>query len=73
VTIGSDQARWEVELRNLREELQQLRAEQREMAQSIQKLLQTFRTLAAHLGIAGEPYVPKEGERSSDRDLRGFA
>jgi uncharacterized protein YlxW (UPF0749 family) len=73
VTIGSDQARWELELRNLREELQQLRAEQKEMAQAIRQLLQTFRTLAAHLGIAGEPYVPKEGDRTSDRDLRGFA
>jgi len=73
VTIGSDEARWEVELRNLREELQQLRAEQKEMAQAIRQLLQTFRTLAAHLGIAGEPYVAKEGDRSSDRDLRGFA
>jgi hypothetical protein len=73
VTIGSDQARWEVELRNIRDELQQLRAEQKEMAQSVRQLLQTFRTLAAHLGIAGEPYVPREGDRSSDRDLRGFA
>ena len=73
MTIGSDEARWEVELRSLREELQTLRAEQKEMAQSVRQLLQTFRTLAAHLGIAGEPYVPKEGDRPSDRDLRGFA
>jgi len=73
VTISSDQARWEVELRNLREELQQLRAEQKEMAQSVRQLVQTFRMLAAHLGIAGEPYVTKEGDRSTDRDIRGFA
>ncbi len=73
MTIGSDEARWEAELRSLREELQQLHAEQKEMAQAVRQLLQTFRTLAAHLGIAGEPYVPKEGDRSPDRDLRGFA
>jgi len=73
VTIGSEDARWQAELRSLREELEQLRAEQKEMAQSIRQLLQTFRTLAAHLGIAGEPYVPKPAERSDDRDMRGFA
>lgn len=73
MTIGSDTARWEAELRSLREDLQQLRTEQKEMAQSIRQLLQTFRTLAAHLGIAGEPYVPKGSDRSDDRDNRGFA
>jgi len=73
LTVGSDEARWEVELRNLREELQQLRAEQREMAQAVRQLVQTFRTLAAHLGIAAEPYVRKGNEPPSDRDLPGFA
>jgi predicted nucleic acid-binding Zn-ribbon protein len=62
-----------VELRNLREELQQLRAEQKEMAQSIHQLVQTFRALATHLGIAVEPYVRKGSDPSSDRDLPGFA
>ena len=70
MTVGSDEARWEVELRNLREELQQLRAEQRELAQAVNQLAQTFRTLAAHLGIAGEPYARKGGP---GRDLPGFA
>jgi len=73
LTVGSDEARWEVELRQLREELQQLRAEQKEMAQSIHQLVQTFRTLAAHLGIAAEPYVRKDADPSADRDLPGFA
>jgi|GEM_PF-368245 len=73
LTIGSDEARWEVELRNLREELQQLRTEQKEMAQSVRQLVQTFRILAAHLGIAGEPYVPKGNTPSADRDRSGFA
>ncbi|MGP8158564.1 MAG: hypothetical protein ACLPWO_03010 [Thermoplasmata archaeon] len=73
MTIGSDEARWEVELRNLREELQQLRTEQKEMAQSVRQLVQTFRILAAHLGIAGEPYVSKGSNPSADRDRSGFA
>ena len=73
MTIGSDEARWEVELRNLREELERLRAEQREMAESVRQLVQTFRTLAAHLGISGEPYVRKDGDRPANRDLPGFA
>lgn len=74
MTVGSDEARWEAELRGLREELQQLRAEQKEMARAIHQLLQTFRILAAHLGISSEPYVvSKDSDRPSDRDLRGFA
>jgi len=73
MTIGSGDARWEAELRSLRTEIEQLRTEQKEMARSIQQLVQTFRMLAAHLGIAGEPYVSKDGDRASDRDLRGFA
>lgn len=63
--------RWEVEIRGLREELQTMRAEQREMATAIQELVTTFRTLAMHLGIAAEPYVRK-GERAQDRDVPGF-
>lgn len=73
MTVGSEDARWEAELRSLREELRELRAEQKEMAEAIRQLVTTFRILAAHLGIAGEPYVPKEGDRSTGRDLRGFA
>jgi len=64
--------RWEIELRALREELQALRAEQREMAKAIGELVTTFRTLATHLGIAAEPYVRK-GKAEADRDLPGFA
>jgi hypothetical protein len=64
--------RWEAELRALREELSQLRAEQREMAQAINQLVTTFRSVATHLGIAGEPYV-KKGARPAERDVPGFA
>lgn len=49
-----------------------MRAEQREMATAIQELVTTFRTLAAHLGIAAEPYVRK-GDPGTGRDVPGFA
>jgi uncharacterized coiled-coil DUF342 family protein len=70
VTDGSGKDHWEAELRMLRQELQELRAEQKEMAQAINQLVQTFRALATHLGIASEPYARKTG---TERDLRGFA
>ncbi len=66
---GSD--RWEAELKALRAELNAFRQEQREMATAINQLLTTFRGLAAHLGIATEPYGGRGG-RSADRDLPGF-
>ncbi len=61
---------WEAELRMLRQEIQELRAEQQAMASSINQLVTTFRQLATHLGIAAEPYGAK---KPSDRDLPGFA
>jgi hypothetical protein len=72
VTLPQENERWEAELRALREELGQLRAEQREMAQAINQLVTTFRSLATHLGIAAEPYG-KKGSRTSERDVPGFA
>ncbi len=69
-SAGAD--RWEIELRLVREELKELRTEQREMARAIDQLVTTFRTLATHLGIAAEPYKGKE-KPSSERDLPGFA
>ena len=63
--------RWEIELRLLREELQQLRTEQREMAKSIEQLVTTFRMLASHLGIAAEPYAGR-GRSTNERDVPGF-
>ena len=72
MSTGSGEAHWEAEVRALREELRELRAEQRAMAESINQLVTTFRSLATHLGIAAEPYQRKG---SSDRksDLPGFA
>lgn len=63
--------RWEVEIRALQEELRRMRAEQHEMAAAIQDLVTTFRMLAAHLGIAAEPYARKDGTAGS-RDIPGF-
>jgi uncharacterized coiled-coil DUF342 family protein len=70
VTAGSGGDHWEAELRMLRQEIQELRAEQREMAAAINQLVTTFRALATHLGIASEPYARKGG---GERDLSGFA
>ncbi len=72
--MGSDfsgEERWLVELRALRAELAEMRAEQQEMAKAIGELVTTFRTLATHLGIASEPYSRRGGARES-RDLPGF-
>jgi len=63
--------RWEAELRALREDLKELRDEQREMANAINQLVTTFRTLATHLGIAAEPYARRE-PAATTRDLPGF-
>jgi hypothetical protein len=71
VTLSSEGDRWEVELRALKEELRELRMEQREMAKAIDQLVTTFRMLATHLGIAAEPYARK-GSASSGHDLPGF-
>jgi hypothetical protein len=68
---SSNGDRWEIELRLLREELQQLHNEQREMAKAIEQLVTTFRTLATHLGIAAEPYSPRE-KSTNRQDLPGF-
>ncbi len=66
----SGHAALEAEVRTLRREVAELRAEQRDLARSIEELTRTFRALAAHLGIAAEPY-----RRSGDpgRDAPGFA
>lgn len=67
---SSQESHWEAESRMLRKEIEELRNGQRELANSIQQLVVTFRSLAAHLGIAAEPYA---GKKKDDRDLPGFA
>ncbi|MCI4350719.1 MAG: hypothetical protein L3K15_04325 [Thermoplasmata archaeon] len=59
-------------LKAVREELAQLRAEQRELARSVDQLTQTFRALATHLGIAAEPYV-KPSRDPKSKEIPGFA
>ncbi len=65
----------ELELASIRQQLTELRAEQREMKQAIDELVQTFRSLAMHLGIASEPYRKSGGatDRSKGSDIPGFA
>lgn len=70
MTLPTETERWEVELRQLREELGELRGEQRELARAIDELVRTFKALSTHLGITVEPYVRKE---KRERDLPGFA
>jgi predicted nucleic acid-binding Zn-ribbon protein len=70
MTLPTEKDRWEVELRQLREELHALREEQRELARSVEQLLTAFRTISTHMGITAEPYARKE---KRERDLPGFA
>ena len=65
----------ELEHAAIRQQLGELRAEQREMKQAIDELVRTFRSLAMHLGIAAEPYRKTDagGERSKGSDIPGFA
>ncbi|MGA8543126.1 MAG: hypothetical protein WB947_06285 [Thermoplasmata archaeon] len=70
MTIPVEKERWEVELRQLREEIHEIRAEQRELAKAVDQLVRTFTTLSTHLGITAEPYSRKQPH---DRDVQGFA
>ena len=63
----------EAEVRALRQEVAELRAEQKALARAIDEMTQTFRSLAVHLGIASEPYKKAASGSSRDRDLPGFA
>jgi prefoldin subunit 5 len=72
VSATSSENHWEAELRMLRQELAELRAEQQELVRAVNQLATTFRTLATHLGIAAEPYNRKE-TRDSQPNLPGFA
>ncbi|MGB6501723.1 MAG: hypothetical protein WBG19_10090 [Thermoplasmata archaeon] len=68
---SSSEPHWEAELRMLRQELGELRAEQQELVRAVNQLATTFRTLATHLGIAAEPYNRKES-RDAQQNLPGF-
>lgn len=70
MTLPTEKDRWEVELRQLREELHELRAEQRDLAKAVDQLVRTFTTISNQLGITSEPYVRKEKRKD---DVPGFA
>lgn len=73
MATDSGRAALEAEVRTMRKELAELRAEQREMAQAIDQLNRTFRALASHLGIATEPYRKKPSAPVERADVPGFA
>lgn len=51
-------------------ELEQMRKQQAELNGAIQELLETFRQLAQHMGVATEPY---RRERKNTTPPAGFA
>jgi hypothetical protein len=69
---GESSGEISVLLKGVREEMAQLRAEQRELANSVDQLTQTFRALATHLGIAAEPYG-KPPRDAKGKEIPGFA
>ena len=70
---ASNRSAVEAEVRALRQEVAELRAEQKAMARAIEEMTQTFRTLAVHLGIASEPYKKPAAGSGRDREVPGFA
>jgi hypothetical protein len=49
-----------------------MRAEQRELARTVEQMWRTFRALATQLGIAAEPYRRSREEPAPRQDLPGF-
>ena len=68
----TETSRWEVELRALHKELAELRAEQKELARAVAQLVQTFQSLATHMGLVTEPYTKKQAEEPVRSDIPGF-
>lgn len=60
------------EIESLRREVEGIRAEQRQLVQSIDELTRTFRALATHLGIAAEPYRGGGGTAPTGTAPTGF-
>jgi len=61
----------EGEVRALRQEVAELRAEQKALLAAMEEMSRTFRALATHLGIASEPYK-RSGEPPGSREIPGF-
>jgi hypothetical protein len=62
----------EAEIRALRQELGELRDEQKAVLRAVEEMTQTFRSLAVQLGLASEPYK-KGAARAERRESPGFA
>ncbi len=60
-----------VRLDDLKQQVDRLRKQQEELANGIQELVQTFRQLSMHLGVAAEPY--KTAKKGSSGPPPGFA
>jgi hypothetical protein len=61
----------EGEVHALRQEVAQLRAEQKELQAAMEEMTRTFRVIATHLGIASEPYK-RGGDAPRQREIPGF-
>jgi hypothetical protein len=72
MSLPVDRSAVEGEVRALRQEVAELRAELKAARQAIDEMAQTFRSLATHLGIASEPYR-KSGGSDRSKEIPGFA
>jgi len=61
----------EGEVRALRQEVAELRAEQKALLAAMEEMTRTFRAIATHMGIAAEPYK-RAGEPPREREIPGF-
>jgi hypothetical protein len=61
----------EGEVRALRQEVAELRAEQKALLAAMEEMTRTFRAIATHMGIAAEPYK-RNGEPPREREIPGF-
>ena len=59
------------EIAALRQEIAELRAEQRALAEQVSDLARAFHAIATQIGIASEPYRSRTDAR--DHDPAGFA
>ncbi|HEV2520520.1 MAG TPA: hypothetical protein VGX00_07920 [Thermoplasmata archaeon] len=66
---GTDQVL--LEIGTLRQELAELRKEQKELAEAVSELTRTFKGLAIQLGVAADPYQ-KGSREAKGREIPGF-
>jgi hypothetical protein len=59
-------------LEELRQQLSRVREEQQQLAQAVNEMLGTFRRISVQLGIASEPYRPKNTPSKPSASDPGF-